>query len=192
MIMRKLSGTAIIVLTCSFAVLSHAVSVGFASRQDPAEPQDVFIDSLQISELPLAFSRVSLTKIKGEFVLKLTAANSSNEELLGVRYWLLAIDSNNKVRSTADESESLKLDAYASKEASFRPPSRLKIGNDDRVFLVVAQVIGRESIWEVQKAKEALQAYAKGEDFSTPRVLRVMNQVDSQQPRVFPVRRPMY
>ena len=86
------------------------------------------------------------------------------------------------MRSTVDESESLKLDAYASKEESFRPPSRLKIGNDDRVFLVVAQVIGRESIWEVQKAKEALQAYAKGEDFSTPRVLRETTAASSRSP----------
>ena len=181
--MRKLSGTAIIVLTCSFAMLSHAVSVSLASQQDPPEPQDVFIDPVQISDLPLAISRVSLTKTKGEFVLKLSAANSSNEELLGIRYWLLVIESINRVRNTVDESESLKLDAYASKEVSFRPPSRLKIGNDDRVFLVVAQVIGRESIWEVQKAKEALRAYAKGDDFTMPRVLRVMNQVDSQPRR---------
>jgi hypothetical protein len=44
---------------------------------------------------------------------------------------------------------------------------------------MVEQVISRESIWEVVKAKEAFDAYARGDYSVTPVVLRVANQVDA-------------
>jgi hypothetical protein len=44
---------------------------------------------------------------------------------------------------------------------------------------VLAQVIGRDSIWEVQQAKSALLAYVKGDGYTMPAVLRLLNQVDS-------------
>jgi hypothetical protein len=46
------------------------------------------------------------------------------------------------------------------------------------VFMV-EQVISRESIWEVVKAKDALEAYAKGDFSVMPVVMRVANSVDA-------------
>jgi hypothetical protein len=43
----------------------------------------------------------------------------------------------------------------------------------------VEQVVSREAIWEVIKAKEAFEAYARGDYSVVPVVLRVANQVDS-------------
>ena len=35
-------------------------------------------------------------------------------------------------------------------------------------FWLLAQVIGRDSIWEVQQAKSALLAYVKGDGYTIP------------------------
>jgi hypothetical protein len=40
------------------------------------------------------------------------------------------------------------------------------------------QVVGKESIWEVLKAKDTLEAYASGDYSVMPQVLRVGNQLD--------------
>jgi hypothetical protein len=44
---------------------------------------------------------------------------------------------------------------------------------------MIEQVISHESIWEVVKAKDAVEAYARGDYSIVPSVLRVSNQVDS-------------
>jgi hypothetical protein len=147
--------------------------------QDPSVPSEIPIDVLQVYSLPLGISNASLRKTKKGDWLKLSISNSSDEQILGVRYWLLVVDSTNKVRRALDQSESLKLDAYSAETVSFPTPPRWKIGDDDRVFLVLAQVIGRDSIWEVQQAKNALLAYVKGDSYTMPNVLRMLNQVDS-------------
>lgn len=149
-----------------------------AGLQDPAA-LEVPIDVLQIDSLPLGIGNASFRKTRKGDWLKLSISNSSNEQILAVRYWVLVVDSANKVRSAFDQSESLKLDAYSGQAVSFRAPPRWQIGADDRLFLVLAQVIGRDSIWEVQQARNALQAYVKGEGFNLPKVLRMLNQVDS-------------
>jgi hypothetical protein len=43
---------------------------------------------------------------------------------------------------------------------------------------MLEQTISRESIWEVVKAKEALDSYARGDFSVMPVVLRVANHVD--------------
>ena len=147
--------------------------------QEPPVQLEIPIDVLPVDGLPLGIGNASFRKTrKGEW-LKLSISNSSDEQILGVRYWLLVVDSNNKVRRAIDQSESLKLDAYSAKAVSLPAPLRWKTAADDRVFLVLAQVIGRDSIWEVQQAKNALLAYVKGDSYTMPNVLRMLNQVDS-------------
>lgn len=161
------------------ATLANALRGSAAGLQHPAGPPAILIDVFQVYSLPLVISDASLERTRTGASLKLSVSNSSNEQILGIRYWLLVVDADNKVRRAVDQSESLTLNAYAAKTVSFFAPSRLKIGSDDRVFMVVAQVIGRESIWEVRQAREALQDYVKGDGYTMPSVLRVLNQVDS-------------
>jgi hypothetical protein len=161
------------------ATLVTALPASGAGLQDPSIPPEIAIDVFQVYSLPVAISSASLRKTKRGDLIKFVIANSSNEQILGFRYWLLVVDSANKVRRATDQSEGLKLDAYAAKAVSFPSPPRLKAAADDRVFLVLAQVIGRDSIWEVQQAKNALLAYVKGDSYTMPSVLRLLNQVDS-------------
>jgi hypothetical protein len=145
--------------------------------QEPA--RQIPIDVLQIYGLPLGISNASLGHAKNEARLRLSIPNSSNEQILSLRYWLLIVDCANGVRSVLDQSETLKLDAYAARVVSFPAPPRAETFADDRVFLMVAQVIGRDSIWEVQQARSAFLAYVKGDSYAMPDVLRLLNQVDS-------------
>lgn len=171
-------------INCLLLALSGSMlfSVSFCSAQavqNPADPKNIIIDSFQIHGLPLTLSNIPLAKIESGYRLRLSAWNTSNEQILGVRYWLVIVNSANKVRASFDKSENLKLDPYTTREVSFPAASRLKIGNDDHVFLVLAQVIGRESIWEVSKAKETLETYLKGDGFMMPSVSQFPNQVDA-------------
>jgi hypothetical protein len=161
------------------STLVTSLRASAAGLQDQFILTEIQIDVLQVYGLPLGISNASFRKAKKGDRLKLSISNSSSEQILGVRYWLVIVDSTNQVRRALDQSDSLKLDAYSAKAVSFSTPPRWKIGDDDHIFLMLAQVIGRDSIWEVQQTKSALLAYVKGDGFTMPNVLRLLNQVDS-------------
>jgi hypothetical protein len=79
--------------------------------------------------------------------------------------------------------EGFSLTAYTTKSLTFQTPIKIKIRDGNRFVVMLEQAIAPESIWEVVKAKESLEAYAKGDYSVMPRVLRVANQVDAP-PRV--------
>ena len=74
--------------------------------------------------------------------------------MIGLRYSLVSIDSENKVRFRVNRTEGFSISPYATKNLTFKTPIRFK-SNGERLVLMLEQVISRESIWEVVKAKEA-------------------------------------
>ena len=136
------------------------------------------IDVFQVLDLPLNVHEASLTKTERGYLLKLSIANSSELKVIGLRYSLASIDSRNQVKFLVNRAEGFSLPGYGIKTLTFKSPIKLK-QKDERLILMIEQVISHESIWEVVKAKEALEGYAHG-DYSTPSVLRVANQVDSR------------
>jgi hypothetical protein len=160
-------------------LLQKTMKATAAGVQEPTPPQEMLVDVLPIYNLPLGINNASLRKTKRGYWLNLSVANSSNEPILGVRYWLVVVGPTNRILGTIDHSESLKLDPDSGMNVSYLAPLRLKIGDDDRVFMVVAQIIGKDSIWEVQQAKTVLVSYVKGNGYHMPTVLRMLNQVDS-------------
>jgi hypothetical protein len=57
----------------------------------------------------------------------------------------------------------------------------MNLKDNVRFILMVEQVVGINSIWEVVKAKDALDAYLTGDYSKVPAVLRVPNHVDSPE-----------
>jgi hypothetical protein len=55
----------------------------------------------------------------------------------------------------------------------------LSLKGGERLVLMVEQLVSTDYVWEVLQAKEALTNYAAGDYSITPRVLRVLNQVDA-------------
>ena len=138
------------------------------------------IEVFQILDLPVNIHEASLTKNdRGFYLLKLSLANSSELKLIGLRYSLAIIDSRNQVQALVNRTEGFTLPGYDMKTLTFKSPIKFKQKDGERLLLMIEQVVSHESIWEVVKAKDALEAYARGDYSIMPTVLRVANQVDS-------------
>jgi len=150
------------------------------AQNDPPPTYDLAIDVFQVLELPLNVHEAALSKSEkgGGYVLTLSLSNSSELKIIGLRYSLVSIDAENKVRFRVNRTEGFSILPYKTKSLTFKTPIRFK-SNGERLVLMLEQVISRESIWEVVKAKEALDAYARGDYSVMPAVLRVANQVDA-------------
>ena len=138
------------------------------------------IEIFQVLELPLSVHEASLFKSeKGGYLLKLSIANSSEAKILGLRYALFTINDENKPQIRVNRTEGFSIPAYETKSLTFKSPIKFKPRDGERLVLMLEQVVSRESIWEVVKAKEAFEAYARGDYSVMPAVMRVANQVDA-------------
>ena len=157
------------------------VSVVLSIAQLNVAPQsrDVSVEVFQVLDLPVDIHEAALTKIERGYFLKLSLGNSSDLRMIGLRYSLALIDSRNQLQPLVNRIEGFSIPAYGTKTLIFKTPIRLRQKDGERLILMVEQVISRESIWEVVKAKDALEAYARGDYSVVPAVLRVANQVDS-------------
>jgi len=152
-----------------------------------AQSENLSVEVFQVNDLPLSVHEASLVKTDKGFFVKLSLGNNTELKMLGLRYSLVTINSKNELHIIANRVEGFSLPAYATKSITFKTPLKFKAKDDERLALMIEQVVSRESIWEVVKAKDAFEAYARGDFSIVPVVLRVANQVDSPpgQPRVF-------
>ncbi|HEV8426378.1 MAG TPA: hypothetical protein VGQ41_00590 [Pyrinomonadaceae bacterium] len=149
------------------------------------QSNDLSVEVFQVLDLPLSVHEASLVKSGRGYLVKLALGNSSEVKLVGLRYSLVTIDSKSQTQPLVNRTEGFAVQPYASKTLTFKTPLRFKQKDGERLVLMVEQVISREWIWEVVKAKEALDAYARGDYSVMPAVLRVANQVDAPMtPRV--------
>ena len=159
---------------------SHAVAPLRRCVSNPSpQSRDIPIEVIQVLDLPLNVHEAALTKTEKGYFLKLSLGNSSDVQMMGLRYSLALIDFRNQLQPLVNRNEGFSVPAYGKKTLTFRTPIRFKPRDGERLLLMVEQVISRESIWEVVKAKDALEAYARGDFSVVPTVLRVANQVDA-------------
>jgi len=163
-------------------VLALAFSAAPAQSVETLVTPEVF----QVSELPVALTSPSFVKIKNGYVLKCSLSNSSEFRQLGFRYSLAVVDSSTGATSVVSRTEAFRLAPYQAKNVTFKAPLGLNLKGDERLVLMVEQVISTDYVWEVVQAKEALASYIAGDYSTTPRVLRVLNAVDSQTPLQIP------
>ena len=154
-------------------------------RNDLTQTNATSIEVFQALDLPLTVHEASLVKSERGYLVKLAAGNSSEVKLTGLRYSLVRIDSRNQMQLLANRNEGFALPAYASKTMTFKTPVRFKPRDGERLVLMVEQVVSPEWIWDVVKAKDALEAYARGDFSVMPTVMKMLNQVDAPfTPRV--------
>jgi len=147
---------------------------------------DISIEVFQVLDLPLNVHEAVFTKTERGQFLRLALGNSSDLKIIGLRYSIVSVDARNEVQVRVNRSEGFSVPAYGTKTLTLKTPIRLKPKDDERFVLMIEQVVSRESIWEVVKAKDALEAYAGGDYSVIPTVLRVPNQVDAP-----PIGRPI-
>ena len=148
-------------------------------RNNLPQSRDLSVEIFQVLDLPLSIHEASLVKSYKSFLMKLSLGNSSDLKLIGLRYSLVIIDSKNQPQLLVNRTEGFTLLPYDTKTLTFKSPINFKSRDGERFVLMVEQVVSRESIWEVVKAKDALEAYAKGDFSVMPAVMRVANSVDS-------------
>jgi len=156
--------------------------LGVSATQSGDMPIEVF----QVLDLPVNVHEAALTKTERGQFLRLALGNSSDLKIIGLRYSIVSVDARSEVQVRVNRSEGLSIPAYGMKTLTFKTPIRLKPKDGERLVLMIEQVVSRESIWEVVKAKDSLEAYARGDYAVTPTVLRVPNQVDAP-----PIGRPI-
>jgi hypothetical protein len=154
-------------------------------KSDLSQASAGSIEVFQVLDLPLTVHEASLVKSERGYLVKLALGNSSDVKLVGLRYSLVRIDSKNQMQLLVNRNEGFAVEAYASKTLTFKTPVRIKPKDGERFVLMVEQVISPEWIWDVVKAKEALEAYTRGDYSVMPVVMRMLNQVDAPfTPRV--------
>ena len=162
-------------------LVAAVVGATEVSRNDAkAQSRDVPVEVIQVLDLPLNVHEAALTKTEKGYFLKLSLGNSTDLSMIGLRYSLALIDSRNQLRPLVNRNEGFSIPAYERKTLTFQTPIKFKQKDGERVLLMLEQVISRESIWEVVKAKDALEAYARGDFSVVPTVLRVANQIDAR------------
>lgn len=164
-------------------VLLILVSVALSTAQSclmfTPQTGDVPVDVFQVLDLPLSVHQASLIKSDKGLLLQVSLGNTSEVKIIGLRYSLVSIDARDQVQPRVNRTEGFSVPAYSPKTLTFKTPIKLKPKDGERFLLMIEQVISRESIWEVVKAKDALEAYARGDYSVVPTVLRVANAVDA-------------
>ena len=147
-------------------------------QQTPVQHQ-VNVEVFQVIELPITITDTVLVKTKKErYLLKCVLSNNSESRVVGLRYSLIVVDSMNVEKAVITRNEGFKLAPYKAESLTFTTPIQLQMKDDERLVLMLEQVISTNYIWEVKKPKEALTAYIAGDYAVVPRVVRLTNQVD--------------
>lgn len=143
------------------------------------QTRNIAVEVFPVIALRVSVHEALLVQAEKGYLLKVSLSNSSDNKMVGLRYSLVTIDSLNLPHAVVNRSEGFSLAAYARKSFTFKTAIRFKPKDGDRLVLMLEQTVSPESIWEVVKAKEALEAYARGDYSVIPVVLRVANQVDA-------------
>lgn len=164
-------------------ILALSVSAAIAqSAGAPVQSPDVSVtvEIFQVLELPVALNNPVLVKTKGGYMLKCSLSNTSEFRQLGLRYSLAIIDSSGGVnRRVISRNEGFALAPYQTRTVTFKTPLKLNLNRNERLVLMLQQLISTDYVWDVINPKEALAAYTSGDYSITPRVLRVKNQIDA-------------
>ena len=155
---------------------------GISLAQQPAEKaraKDVAVEVLPVIELPLTVHDAALVKTEKSYQLRCRLSNSADVKIIGIRYSLTAIDPLAGATPITNRIEGFEVPGYDTKTIKFSTPISFTPKEGLRVVMMLEQVVSRESIWEVIKAKDSLESYVKGDYSVQPHVMRVANQVDA-------------
>jgi hypothetical protein len=165
-------------LTTTILVLIGTVSA--LAQQPPKKTQtrEIAVEVIPVIEFPLTLHEAALVKSEKGYALKCRFSSNADVTLIGIRYALTVIEPVTGARPLTTRIEGFEIAPYDSKTLTFPTPIRFR-QTDSRLVLMLEQVVSRESIWEVIKAKDVLEGYVKGDYSIQPHVLRVANQVDA-------------
>ena len=166
-------------ITTTILVLIGTVSALAQQAPKKTQKREIAVEVIPVIEFPMTLHEAALVKSEKGYALKCRFSSNADVTLIGIRYALTVIEPVTGVRPLTTRIEGFEIAPYDSKTLTFPTPIRLRQTDDSRLVLMLEQVVSRESIWEVIKAKDVLEGYVKGDYSIQPHVLRVANQVDS-------------
>jgi hypothetical protein len=177
------------------SVVLVAVVVGVASGQRSQPKQQrrsLPVEVYQVVGFPLNIHEASLVERDTGYVLRCRMSSEPSASIVGMRYSLTAIDAVSGPKPIVNRIEGFQLDEASGKTITFAASIKIKPQSGDRLVLMLEQVLSRETVWEVIKAKDALEAYVRGDFSIQPTVLRVANQIDApvSTPVIYKLRKP--
>lgn len=172
---RKLA--ALLLLSLAFSVASSA-QVSHRLVPNFVDAPKFAVEVVQVMDMPVSVREAVLEKTPKGFVLKCLLSNNSADEILRLDYVLLTNNLNN-VQFLSDGTQGFKLKGYATKQLTSERHFRIEVSDGYRLFLILNRVFSRESVWEVLKAKKALEAHASGDYSVMPEVVRGPNLYDA-------------
>jgi hypothetical protein len=165
-------------LTTTILVLIGTVSA--LAQQAPKKTQkEIAVEVIPVIEFPLTLHEAALVKSEKGYALKCRFSSNADVTLIGIRYSLTVIEPVTGARPLTTRIEGFEIAPYDSKSLTFPTPIRFRHADGSRLVLMLEQVVSKETIWEVIKAKDVLEGYVKGDYSIQPHVLRVANQVDA-------------
>jgi hypothetical protein len=156
-------------------------TVSALAQQTPkkTQPREIAIEVIPVIDFPLNLHEAVLVKSDKGYALKCRFSSNADVPLIGLRYSLTLIEAVTGARPLTNRIEGFEIDPYDTKTLTFPTPIRFRQTDGSRLVLMLEQVVSKESIWEVIKAKDVLDGYVKGDYSIQPHVLRVANQVDA-------------
>lgn len=170
-----------------FIVLPACLVIGLAALlrspaivapQELPQSQSTPVFFADVLDLPARIDEPKLRRDDGGFVLDCAVANRSSEQLLGLRLILMVVEPSGKLRNRITWTEPSELNAYSIKVLAFHPVVKGDLRGTDQFFLIVDEVIGRETIWRAVGAEKALRAYSRGQHDVIPAVRTFANKYD--------------
>ena len=162
------------------ASLAAVAGVASGQRSQPKQQRRIVpVEIYQVVGLPLNIHEASLVERDTGYVLRCRMSSEPSASILGMRYSLTAIDAVSGPKPIVNRIEGFQLDEASAKTITFAASIRIRPQQGDRLVLMLEQVLSREMIWEVIKAKDALDAYVRGDFSIQPTVLRAANQIDA-------------
>jgi hypothetical protein len=147
-------------------------------QQTEVKTRSLPVEIFQVLGLPLNVHEAVLVEKSSGYVVRCRLSNESISDIRGLRYSLTAIDGSGPI-PIVNRIEGFGLPARDTKTVTFETPIKFKARQGTRFVLMLEQVLSPEAIWEVIKAKDALDSFLKGDYSVQPNVMRVANAVDA-------------
>jgi hypothetical protein len=166
-------------VTTTILILIGTVSALTQQPPKKSQTRDIAVEVIPVIEFPLNLHEAALVKTEKGYTLKCRFSSNADVTLIGIRYSLTVIEPVIGGRPVTNRIEGFEIAPYDTKTLTFPTPIRFRQTDGSRLVLMLEQVVSKESIWEVIKAKDVLEGYVHGDYSIQPHVLRVANQVDA-------------
>jgi hypothetical protein len=164
----------VLVVTLFFLVFVSNFSPGYqAGTNNPAwirtSLEEVMINPLMTSEMPVQINSASVKEIGGKSVLSYSVTNSSDKSLLGLRLFIFYSNATQKLSRAEGWAQRVDIEPHTTKDLTVELKKRVWLGSE--AALIVNGAVTSEGTWVVSPSAltMALAGYVKDSNYIPPK-----------------------